>query len=103
MAKIIFIIIIAVLIPSLAFSQNNGYGHMDDGWHMMHYGYGSLIMWLLLIVVIVLLVFLATQLQKGRRNEKRTHETALDILKKRYAKGELNKEEFERMKQDMKD
>ncbi len=33
----------------------------------------------------------------------REPETALDILKKRYAKGELTKEQFEQMKRDLKD
>jgi putative membrane protein len=101
MERIIFIIVIILLLPTLAFSQGGRYGMMNQGWHLMYYGCGGIIMWLLLLIVVGLLVYLAAQFSKGGRGENRPQETALDILKKRYARGEINKEEFERMKQDL--
>jgi len=37
----------------------------------------------------------------GHHNASGDSETALEILKKRYAKGEITKEEFDRMKKDI--
>jgi putative membrane protein len=101
MVKKIFKIITVVFILPLAFSQNNVYGQMNDGWKMMNYGYGGLFMWLLFILGIILLIYIVAQLPKGK--EQKMHETPLEILKKRYARGEINKEEFERIKQEVKD
>lgn len=53
--------------------------------------------WLLVIIGIVYI----TTLLVGRTNKSNTAETALDILKKRYAKGEITREEFEKMKEDL--
>jgi len=73
--------------------------HWDYGWGMS-FGFGWILMilfWVLLILGIIYLVkVIAGSAKKGEREE-----TALDILKKRYAKGEINKEEFERMKDDL--
>jgi len=75
--------------------------HWDYGWGIgMGLGFGWLLMilfWILLILGIVYLVKLvAGSSKKGEKEE-----AALDILKKRYAKGEISREEFERIRDDL--
>ena len=52
-------------------------------------------------VIIGFVCFVKWIIAAGKRHEAKSGETALDILKKRYARGELSREEFERIKQDI--
>ncbi len=71
-----------------------GYGMGFVGWIFM------LLFWGLIIVGIVLGVrWLLRQGRTGTTLE--GADTPLEILKRRYAKGEISREEFDRMKQDL--
>lgn len=81
-------------------------GGSMGGWgHMMGYGwYGGGVMWLILIVVAVVIIYFVLNLGKnGKILDDSTGESAMDILKKRYAKGEITKEDFDRLKKDIKE
>jgi putative membrane protein len=74
------------------------------GWGlMMHYGfgYGGMFMWIIFLIVIGLLIYFIVQAQKTKGHMPTQNESPMDILKKRYAKGEINKEDFDRMKRDL--
>lgn len=58
----------------------------------------SLLFWILAILGIIVLV--KWLLEKDRKPTE-GGESALEILKKRYAKGEIDKEEFEQKKRDL--
>jgi putative membrane protein len=75
------------------------YGMMDYGYGMMGGGWWILgfIFWLLVLIGIVLLIKYLWE-HGGAKAE---HESALEILKARYAKGEISKEEFEEKKKDI--
>ncbi len=60
------------------------------GWGM---GFEWLFMFIFWILVILGIVYLAKLIIGAEK--KKAGETALDILKTRYAKGEISKEEFE--------
>lgn len=62
-------------------------------------GLMMLLFWILIIAGIVLLV--RWFINEGKLKGSRTEETPLDILKKRYAGGEINKEQYESMKQEL--
>ena len=71
-------------------------------WHVWMFPMVMPIFWLVIIGLCLYFIF-------GRKRSSRTWlpgrspegETALDILKKRYAKGEISKDEFEQMKRDI--
>ncbi|MEE4112471.1 MAG: SHOCT domain-containing protein [Desulfobacteraceae bacterium] len=71
--------------------------------HMMDYGYGGIFMWLILLALVVFLIyiFLIQPKKSGDSGGGQPEETPLDILKKRYARGDITKEEFENLKRDI--
>lgn len=95
-----------MMISGLLVSCGGGYyGPQGPGrWgHMMPYGfgYGGMIMWIIPLIVIGLLVYFIVQAQKTKGQAPTQNESHLDILKRRYAKGEITKEEYESMKKDL--
>lgn len=61
---------------------------------------GGPLLWVLFIAGVIWLI--ATQVQKNGSGMTSTpRETPLDIIKARYAKGEITKEQFEEMKKDI--
>jgi putative membrane protein len=91
-----------------AFAQWRGYGdwHMGPGmmggWGMGWFGsIFMLIFWGLIIVGLVLLIKWLIQTTKKGPEAAHSGYRALEILKERYARGEIGKEEFEEKKRDL--
>jgi putative membrane protein len=80
--------------------------HMGPGmmgwWGMGWFGMAFMVVfWVLVIVGLVFLIKWLAQATKGGKEVGLTGSRALDIVKERYAKGEIDKEEFDRMKHDL--
>jgi len=98
----------AVLL-SPAFAQSGGYrnGHMGR-WMMGDWGMGwfgmifMLLFWVLIIAGIVFLIrWLVQSMDSRNRSNVDTGSQAIEILKERYAKGEISRDEFESMKKEI--
>jgi putative membrane protein len=98
MRLLMLLALIAVLTSVSCYYPRSG--HMMDYWNHMSWGYGGLFMWFIFLVLIgVLIYFIA---RGGKWMKRGTGEdSALEILKKRYAKGEITKQEYEKMKRDL--
>ena len=74
----------------------------NDGGYGWWWGFGALHMLLYWGVLILAIALLVKWLFAGSsRRESPYVKTALDILKERYARGEIGKEEFEQKKRDL--
>ena len=77
--------------------MSNGHGSMMGGMWFF-----SILFWVLIIVGVV---FITKWVLERSRDKKegagRNKETALDILEKRYAKGEIDQERFEQIRKDI--
>lgn len=79
--------------------QGSGWGMMGGfGWGGLM-GIGMIVFWGLVIWGIVLVVRGVISATGGESS--RQDGSALEILKQRYARGEINKEEFEQKKKDL--
>ena len=58
-------------------------------------------MWLIVLVLVGVVIYYLLQISRSKGSDSSIVETPLDILKKRYAKGEIDKEEFDRKKKDL--
>lgn len=99
MKKIIIILTAVFVFPSILYAQNqdNGYYyHMMGPWSWFGMLLGS-IFFILVIAAIAWVVYLALK----RSGKDQQPDTSLDILNKRYARGEITKEEYERIKKDI--
>jgi putative membrane protein len=99
-----------ILLPiGRACAQSRGY----NDWHgrmMDHWGWGMgwfggifmIVFWILILIGLVFVIKWLVQSTRGAAPSSRTESSrALDILKERYARGEIDKQEFEEKKRDL--
>ncbi len=69
----------------------------EHGWGM---GFGMDLWWIIGVIIIVIIVWVVVKIinQTNHSNTELDNKSALDILKERYARGEIDKEEFEERK-----
>ena len=104
------LVIVALSIPLLVSAQgmmNWGSNTPFGGWDMPFFGMGGglfmIIWWVLIIAGMVALMRWMMGHGTSQHQSMSQHRgtSALDILKERYAKGEINKQEFEEKKKEI--
>jgi len=94
-----------ILSPSPAFAQRYGGWHpgMMDGWGMGWFGgIFMIVFWILIIVGLVFLIkWLVQSSRESPSGRSSPTSRALHILEERYARGEIDKQEFLDKKKDL--
>jgi putative membrane protein len=71
------------------------------GWYP-YMGFGTGLLWLIVLIVIAYLAYRLIKNEKILAPNRPVMKSAEDILSERYAKGELTREQFMQMKDDLK-
>lgn len=74
------------------------HNYFYHGWGAGMMGWG----WLISLVILVLLVWMVVKLTNQSNTTQPKSDSALDILRERYARGEIDKEEFDAKMKDLK-
>lgn len=107
--KKIYLFAVLALVPLLTMCLGP-YGPMMGGWDRtgyygcplgFGYGYGGMFMGILFLIILGIAIYFIVQNVRSKNEIGRTNESPIDILKKRYAKGEITKEDFDRMKNEL--
>lgn len=102
--------VISGIIPREAFAYDRyrypgwGWPHMMS-WDWMSWRWGGMFgIGLLALIVILALIFVVFQRYRiSPEPVKRTGDTPMEVLQKRYAKGEISRDEFLKIKEDLKE
>jgi putative membrane protein len=103
MRVLMMVFVILFIFPVLTFADAESCG-FTWGWnHMMNFGYGGgMFMMLIFAIVIGLIIYFIIINTKSNKYTGGFSDTSLDIIKERFAKGEITEEEFEKMKKALK-
>ncbi len=74
---------------------------MYNGGHMFGFGWGFI--WIFWILVLVAVIWLVETFTDNGSNQQQNAKSAEDILKERYVKGEIDREEFKQKRKNLND
>ena len=103
MRVLIMVFIVLFMFPVLAFADGEGCRFIW-GWNqMMNFGHGGGIFTMFMFAVVIgLIIYFIVINTRSNRYTGGFSETSLDIIKERFAKGEITEKEFEKMKKALK-
>ncbi len=99
--KRIFSVLAVFTAPVFAACAQGPGSFMGNGGNRMGCAYGGGFMWLIVLILAGIGIYFLFRISKSKGSDGSLIETPSDILNRRYANGEINKEEFDRMKNDL--